>query len=50
MSNDTCEECGSEQLTNYDDRGERICEDCGLVKDTNLELSLIHISEPTRPY
>ena len=37
MSNNTCDECGSEQLTNYDDRGERICEDCGLVKDTNLE-------------
>ena len=37
MSDNTCDECGSEQLTNYDDRGERICEDCGLVKDTNLE-------------
>jgi len=37
MSENTCDECGSEQLTNYDDRGERICEDCGLVKDTNLE-------------
>ena len=37
MSDNTCDECGSEQLTNYDDRGELICDDCGLVKETNLE-------------
>ena len=37
MSNDTCEECGSEQLTNYEDRGEIICTDCGIVKEVNLE-------------
>ena len=37
MSDNTCDECGSERLTNYDDRGELICDDCGLVKETNLE-------------
>jgi len=39
MNDDRCEECGSEQLNNCEDRGEIICALCGLVHDTKLEAS-----------
>lgn len=37
MNNDTCDECGSVQLTHCHDRGEVVCEDCGLVKEVTVE-------------